>query len=321
MVEVGIPIYKAKETLPSALDSLVAQTYKRFFVCLSIDGDGEDYSEIINTYKARGLIIRVINSEVNGGPGMARQRILDTTQASHLMYLDADDMLMPRAVEVLYEYAKIRDYDVLRSSFIRESKQEEDRFMSADDNLITWFHGKIYKVQYLRDKNIHFLPELRVDEDAYFNAVAWNSSKKIGIMSEATYIWRDNKNSITRQLDKKQYFINTHMSYIHGQVEALKYLHKINDEVAQLLITNTLINIYYYYVQAKFYNCDLEEMDNDISTLKDEDWMQFWLSEGSNWVDLINNLKAGLIIDKNTITFFNEPFNMWAKRLLLKEEI
>ena len=127
---------------------------------MSIDGDGEDYTDIINTYRARGLKIRVINGKTNGGPGIARQRILDTTQASHLMYLDAYDMLMPRAVEVLYEYAKAHDYDILRSSFIRENRNIEDRFMSADDNLITWFHGKIYKVQYLRDKNIHFLPGL-----------------------------------------------------------------------------------------------------------------------------------------------------------------
>ena len=62
------------------------------------------------------------------------------------MYLDADDILMPRAVEILYEYAKARDYDVLRSSFIRANKNIEDRFMSADENLITWFHGKIYRV-------------------------------------------------------------------------------------------------------------------------------------------------------------------------------
>ena len=113
---------------------------------MSIDCDGEDYSDIINTYRARGLKIRIINGKTNGGRGAARQRILDTTQASHLIYLDADDMLMPRAVEVLYEYARAHDYDILRSSFIRENKNIEDRFMSADDNLITWFHGKIYKV-------------------------------------------------------------------------------------------------------------------------------------------------------------------------------
>ena len=232
------------------------------------------------------------------------------------MYLDADDMLMPRAVEVLYEYTKAHDYDILRSSFIRENKYIEDRFMSADENLVTWMHGKIYKVSYLKEKNIHFLPELRTDEDAYFNAVAWNSTTKLGLMVEPTYIWRDNKSSITRKLDKKQYFINTHINYIHGQVEALKYLFEINDSVPQILITNTLINLYYYYVKAKFYKCDVEEMDKEFSTLKNEDWMQLWLSEGTNWMDIVENIKGGLIVDDENILFFEEPFNLWAKRLL-----
>ena len=71
MVELGIPVYKARDTIRDTLNSLVAQTRKRFITCLSIDGDGEDYSDIIKEYQDRGLNIRVIEGE-NGGPGMAR---------------------------------------------------------------------------------------------------------------------------------------------------------------------------------------------------------------------------------------------------------
>lgn len=102
MVEVGIPVYNARATLPDTLDSLVAQTYKRFIVTLSIDGDGEDYSDIVDMYRARGLKIRVITSVVNRGPGMARQLILNLTMCDYIMFVDADDLLMPRAIEVLY---------------------------------------------------------------------------------------------------------------------------------------------------------------------------------------------------------------------------
>lgn len=50
-----------------------------FLVCLSIDCDGEDYSDIIEEYRRRGLHIRVINATENGGPGAARQKVIDTT--------------------------------------------------------------------------------------------------------------------------------------------------------------------------------------------------------------------------------------------------
>ena len=100
-----------------------------FIVCLSIDGDGEDYSNIIKTYQNRGLKIRVINSKENGGPGMARQRILDTTQCEYLIYLDADDMLMPRAVEILTNGIRNNNLNILRSSFIREEKHKGDKII------------------------------------------------------------------------------------------------------------------------------------------------------------------------------------------------
>ena len=316
MVEIGIPVYRAKATLPDTLDSLVAQTYKRFIVTLSIDGDNEDYSDIVDTYTASGLKIRVITSATNRGPGGARQLILNTTMCDYIMFVDADDILMPRAVEVLYTNAKAKNYDIVQGSFIKENRNKEDVMMSSSQNVITWFHGKIYKVDYLTQKKISFLPDLRIDEDSYFNAVAWNSTTNKGLIGEVVYLWRDNKNSITRAQESKEYFIRTHNSYIRGQVAALKKLFEINESVNQLLITMTLINIYYFYMKARFYKCNEEEMDEIISTLKSEKWMQLWLQQGENWIDVMNNIKPGQVYDDEYVVFYEETFNLWAKRLL-----
>jgi hypothetical protein len=88
--------------------------------------------------------------------------------------------------------------------------------MLARENVITWFHGKIYRVKYLKDKNIRFLPGLMTDEDAYFNAVAWNSTENKGIIDEVLYLWRDNKNSVTRKLSPTDYFCKNYNNYIRS---------------------------------------------------------------------------------------------------------
>ena len=54
MVEIGIPVYKARGTLQKLLDSIMAQTSDDYCVCLSIDGDGLDYSDILAPYIDRG---------------------------------------------------------------------------------------------------------------------------------------------------------------------------------------------------------------------------------------------------------------------------
>lgn len=320
MLEIGVPVYKARDTLPKGLDSLVAQTRNNFTVCLSIDADGEDYSDIVETYTARGLTIRVIEAEENGGPGMARQHILDTTEADYIMFMDADDMLMPRAVELLYIQAKIQNLDIVRSSFVREERKGGDRYITKDVNTITWFHGKIYRVGYLKEKNIRFLPGLRTDEDAYFNFIAWNSTKNRGELNEMTYIWRDNPNSVTRCNSVREYFSNTYNNYIRSQVEGLKKLFELNKDINYSLVSQTLMNLYYYYMNAKFLNLPLDETEAMFMSLADEPWMPTFLNTPQNWMEIVQNVKAGAIYEGQYVVFYNETFYNWAMRLFKKYE-
>jgi glycosyltransferase involved in cell wall biosynthesis len=322
MVEIGIPVYNAADTLPKTLDSLVSQTVNDFCVCLSIDGDFQNwkiYENLFNEYQKRGLKMRMVSLAQNCGPGAARQLILDSTQCDYIMFLDADDMLMPRAVEVLYQQAKVEEYDIIRSSFIRED-ENGDYILPQNMGVITWFHGKIYRVAFLKEKNINFLTELRTDEDAYFNLIAWNTAEKRGELEEVTYIWRYNKNSLTRARVEKDYFSDTYMYYIISQVEGLKKLYEINRQISDDLISQTLLNIYYYYMKGRFYKIDETEMDNKISELRAEQWMQDYLNKGENWIYIIQHVKAGDFYENSSVVFFNESFNFWAKRLLKAED-
>lgn len=324
MVEIGIPVYNAVNTLGKALDSLVAQTIDDFCVCLSIDGDSQNlqfYKSLLKEYQGRGLKMRMIYNEQNGGPSMARQLILESTQCDYLMFLDSDDMLMPRAVETLYLQAKEGNYDIIRSSAISEGeKGTTDFFMPQNITSITWFHGKIYKVAFLREKKINFLTELQTEEDAYFNLVAWNSAENCGELPEITYLWRYNKDSITRKSAEKDYYISTYIYYIIAQVEGLKKLYELNGKIDGPLISATLLNLYYHYMKGRFYEIDETDMDNKISELRSEQWMQDYLNNGENWVYIIQNVKAGALYEGKDIIFYNESFNFWAKRLLKAED-
>lgn len=319
MVEVGIPVWHARDTLCKCLDSLVAQTLDKFITCLSIDCDGEDYSDIIETYRARGLKIRVINGEENGGPGAARQRIIDTTQCDYLIFMDADDMLMPRAVEVLSQYMRVNNFDIMRSGFIREEKNKQDLFIPQDSSIITWFHGKIYRVKFLKEKNIRFLPGLRIDEDAYFNLIAWNSTDNRGEIAEYTYIWRDNKNSLTRAQSNSEYFKDNYMNYIISQVRALQRLLEINESVKNDIISITLINIYYTYMRAAYLEYPMAAADELISELKAEKWLKNFLNDADSWISLVNNVKAGEVYNNEHVIFYDEPINHWIVRLLVND--
>lgn len=310
MLEIAIPVFHAHDTLSKALDSLVAQTKSMFITCLSIDGDNEDYNDIINIYRARGLKIRTITAE-NGGPGAARQRAIDSTQADYIMFLDADDMLMPRAAEVLYGEAKAHNYDLIKSQYIHE-KPGGQGYICGTNTSITHCHGKIYKVSYLKDNNINFLPELNCEEDAYFNVVAYNASTNKGEIEEVTYLWRWNKNSITHSED---YYKKSYVQYFYSQVKGLQKIFDIQDNIQNVLVSQTLINLYQYYHRALFYKFDMKLVDKLMRELVQVEWFDFFINQGENWLDIISNLPAGMMIDDENMVFFEETFPNWIKRL------
>ena len=319
--EVGIPVYNALNTLPATLMSLVNQTVHDFEVCLSIDGDEhlDEYLDMTNNFHACGLNIRTLYTNINRGPGMARQSILDTTEADYIIFLDSDDLLTPRAVEILTRVMDQQELNIVRSAYIREEKGALGTIIPQNSASITHFHGKIYRVSYLYEKEIFFLPNLRLNEDSYFNLIAWNSTDKRGEVAEPMCIWRENENSITRNKGEKAFFIKSYDQYVLSQVEGLKKLHAINGEISTSLLTTTLTLIYNNYMRAKCYDLDVEKLDVIIHTLRDCDFIQKFLNDYNSWVELIKQLRAGEIYD-DVIVFYKEPFSEWANRLLKQSQ-
>lgn len=161
------------------------------------------------------------------------------------------------------------------------------------------------------------LPDLPVDEDAYFNLIAWYGTEKHGFVDEITYIWRDNKSSLTRNKTPEQYFKEKHSYYIQSQIKAFQFLFEHNIQIVDKLIGDTLINLYYYYMKAKYYGCDLQKLDNLLYELHGAPRILEWYNKMENWVAILEGLKAGIQCEDKNIIFFQEPFSVWVTRLLI----
>ena len=316
IVDIIIPTFRARETLPKALDSLVAQTKKMFIVTIVQDCDGEDYSDIIEEYRKRGLSIRLLSLPENRGPGGARQAGMDTDKMSdYFMFLDADDMYMPRAVEVLSREIMGHNADIASSNFIAEQKGAPGILMNVFTTPVTWCHGRIYRAKFLRDNNIRFLDGLRVNEDAYFNLIAHNCTDKKIKLEEVTYLWRDNKNSITRDGGKEEFFKRTWKTYIASQVEALPQIIRIKGYVAPDLLGATLLYVYHYWMIAEHYKVVDIVAEEELLRLKNNPDLIKTLTQEEFWKYIVNNLK-GCTIWEDNIVFYKERFCDWMKKYI-----
>lgn len=321
IVNLIIPTYKSRDTLPAALDSLVAQTKKMFIVTVVQDADGEDYTDIINEYRHRELQIKLLHTPKNGGPGLARQYGMDNdSMCDYFMFMDSDDILMPRAIELLYREAKLNNADFVSSDFIAEQVYAPGLYMDVTKTPITWTHGKLYKAKYLRDNNIRFHPSLRLNEDAYFNLVAGNCTTNKIKIQEVTYLWRENKKSLTRATSEVDFFERSWEDYIVSQIQGIIDINNIINYLDPNLVAATLLNIYSHCMKAISlkYNLSNTNAPNQLEKLSTVTNFIAAIHTEQFWSYIYKNLKACDMFNHNLI-FFKQRFCDWMKEYIVED--
>jgi glycosyltransferase involved in cell wall biosynthesis len=195
-MEIIMPAYNCVETLGAALDSLVCQTNQNFTVLIVDDCSSQDIYSIIQSYQDK-LNIRYIRNEKNVGCGMTRQRGIDETTADYIAFLDADDQLLPDAVDVWLKEIDTNHPDAIYSPWIRDMG-----FLTLTKfaGPLGMCHGKVYNVDFLRKYDIQESPEIRCKDDYYLNIQVFCLAKNVSVLDTYTYIYLDNAKSVTKQL-------------------------------------------------------------------------------------------------------------------------
>src|SRR5438874_6230903 len=95
LVSVIIPCYNQAHFLHEAIQSALAQTYSHREILVVDDGSADNTAEVTAGFAG----IRYIRQE-NSGVSTARNTGLRESRGEYLIFLDADDRLLPDAVRV-----------------------------------------------------------------------------------------------------------------------------------------------------------------------------------------------------------------------------
>lgn len=95
LVSIIIPCFNVEKFLAETLESALAQTYPYTEILVIDDGSTDGTARLIRFYSGR------INAEFgpNRGVSAARNRGTDLARGEFIQYLDADDLLVPDAIE------------------------------------------------------------------------------------------------------------------------------------------------------------------------------------------------------------------------------
>ncbi|PZT69362.1 glycosyltransferase family 2 protein [Streptomyces sp. SW4] len=205
-VTVTVIVYNDAGRLPRAVASVRRQTHANIEIVISDDHSTDATPEVARRLAAEDpRIVYLRLDENSGGCSAPRNRALEIAEAPYLMFLDSDDELPERAVEVLLAAHRERDLDFAMGAVerIRADNGRRSTWMphlvaerrtldgiEADPRLF-FEHlstSKMYARSFLDRHGLRF-PEGIHYEDQLFSAQAYCLAKTFTIVPEPVYRW------------------------------------------------------------------------------------------------------------------------------------
>ena len=139
LISIIVPIYNTEKYLHECLDSILNQSYINFEVLLINDGSTDSSGTICQEYVERDSRFRYFEKD-NGGVASARNLGLERSEGTYITFIDSDDWVEFKYLEVLYTALKENDTDVAISTYkrfaqdsvfyLRSYSKENDEFLN-----------------------------------------------------------------------------------------------------------------------------------------------------------------------------------------------
>ena len=119
LVSIGIPVYNVEPYIEKCLLSVLNQTYQNLEF-LVVDDQGTDRSmELVAKLQQshpNGHLIKIIKHSQNKGLGEARNTVIEYAQGNYIYFIDSDDYIESRTIELMVDQAVSNQTDVVIAS-------------------------------------------------------------------------------------------------------------------------------------------------------------------------------------------------------------
>ncbi|MBQ3276970.1 MAG: glycosyltransferase [Oscillospiraceae bacterium] len=113
-VSVIIPAFNAATYLPQCLDSLIVQTLRDIEIICVDDASTDSTPDVLRTYMKKDSRIRFFRHDHNQRETAARKLGVENARGKYILFLDADDSLVPVACETVYREMESRGVEILQ---------------------------------------------------------------------------------------------------------------------------------------------------------------------------------------------------------------
>lgn len=213
ILSIIIPVYNAEKYIVDCLNSIKLQEIDLEAICVN-DGSTDGSETIIKNYMRENPFVKYIYQENSGAPA-ARNRGLQEAQGEYCMFFDADDFLLPCALEKLINKMEASNSDLVVGDYnevdeygnlISEIKQNcfvRDASVHWSFALCPPLPGNKLIRKTILDESLLKFESLKIGQDLNFYLKLITVAKNIVLLNESVMGYRIVEGSISRQYSLK----------------------------------------------------------------------------------------------------------------------
>lgn len=210
IISVIVPIYNVEDYLERCIKSILNQTFTKFELILVDDGATDTSPVICDQYEKLDSRIRVIHKE-NGGLSDARNKGLNCAKGEYICFIDSDDYIHPKYLEVLYDICLKYGCDIAVCGYEETTGSNISNIMLSEEikilnsiemleytydnhfamGIVAW--NKLYKREVI-GQDYYPVGQIHEDEATTYKYIL--NAKKIGVTTIKLYYYFQRENSI-----------------------------------------------------------------------------------------------------------------------------
>lgn len=264
LISIIIPMYNSQETIERCLDSIIESKLTCYEIIVVNDGSTDKSSRIVEGYSKKYSNIKLYNIS-NTGVSNARNFGISKATGHYITFIDSDDTVSHNYLDTLIKLDKNNDLVIFNFKYVGVGKiakylEINDTIFSIEDfnnNFMTFFNydlinspcNKLYKLDIIKNNNLHFPLNLNLGEDLLFNLSYLQYCNTIRYIPNIIYNYHINANSLTTTI--RMDFLQIQDKLVNS---IKKYLvsNGIYDLKNKQLINRLYVNLFTSYIQDSF---------------------------------------------------------------------
>lgn len=216
-----IPVYNVEKYLRPCLDSVLGQSFSDWEAICVNDGSKDSSSVILGELAEKDSRIRVIE-QANAGLSAARNTGLGYATGDYVLFLDSDDWLEEKSLEILSKTLNGEDMVCFSG---RRYLEYEKRYLPSDRLKVRCYTSgmdyfnenalqhrdfafvcvvlRAYRRSFLADHSLRFMEGI-YHEDNMFTPQACYYARTVKVIDDCLYDYRVRENSITTTYSTKR---------------------------------------------------------------------------------------------------------------------